>query len=59
MFDKLHHELATQYSGFPILYPVDCPCEFSLSIVDNWVPIQKVFEQFLGARVLQPVLRGK
>ena len=59
MFDELHHELATQYPGFPILCPVDCLCEFSLSIVDHWVPLQKVFEQFLGVRVLQSVLREK
>ena len=32
---------------------------FSPSIVNNWVLLQKVLEQPLEARVLQPALRGR
>lgn len=37
---------------------VDCTWVFSPSIVNNWVLLQKVLEQSLEARALQPALRG-
>ena len=61
MLDKLHHELAAQYPGFCTL----CRKKWTVrgssprSIVDNWVPLQKVSEQSFEARALQPVLRER
>ena len=60
MLDKLHHELAAQYPGFRTL----CPTKWAVrrsslrSIVDNWMPLQKVWKQSFEARASYPALRG-
>ena len=61
LLDKLHKELAAGYPGFRTL----CPTRWTVrenylkSILDNWLPLQKLWQESLSGAGLQPELRGR
>ena len=61
MHHKLHKELAAKYPGFRNL----CPTRWIVwgnslkSILDNWLPLQKLWQESLSGGGLQPELRGR
>ena len=61
LLDKLHKELAAEYPGFRTL----CPTRWTVrgnslkSILDNWLPLQKLWQESLSGGGLQPELRGR
>ena len=61
LLDKLHKELPAEYPGFRTL----CPARWTVqenslkSILDNWFPLQKLWQESLSGGGLQPELRGR
>ena len=61
MLHKFHKELAAKYPGFRTL----CPTRWTVqgnsltSILDNWLPLQKLWQESLSGGALQPELRGR
>ena len=61
MLNKLHKGVAAEYPGFRTL----CPTRWTLrrnslkSILDNWLPLQKLWEESLSRGGLPPELGGR
>ena len=61
LLDKLHKEPAAKYPGFRTLYLTRWAIpENSLKrILDNWLPLQKPWQESFSGGGLQPELRGR
>ena len=61
LLDKLHKELAAEYPGIRTL----CPTRWTArgnslkSFLDNWLPLQKLWQESLSVGGLQPELRRR
>ena len=61
ILEKVRGELSVEYPGFRTL----CPTRWTVralslqSILDNWIPLQRVCQESLASKGMQPDLRGR